>query len=432
MDMMSRLKSVVQNLKSDVSRVLIASGINKLISLLLSIVIVRILSKEEYGLFSFAFNKVSIIMVFSGFGITSGILQFCSESIGLEKKKQYYKFGLVFGVIANLILCLLLFLYGATGSIEMQGSTEYLFYLAMLPLVAFCYEFGNTVLRTQDHMVEYANSTNINSVVFAAVSILLAVLMGVYGYIIGYYTSYIIAVGYIMWVLFSGQGLGIWKSIKIQWLDIKPLLSFSIICMLTNSLSNVLGYIDLEMVGQIIPNAEVLAAYKIGSGIPSQATFITAAIVTAVYPNFAKNQGNYPWLKTNISKLLLGLLVINGIVAAVLFFGAELIIQILYGPEYSDAVLMLKISSVGYLLSSTIRIPFGTLLLSMRKVSFNLVVCAISGVLNVILDLLLIPKYGSMGAVFTSVIVILVSGVMSSTRFVMYMKSLKNKRPMEE
>jgi len=432
LDMMSRLKSVVQNLKSDVSRVLIASGINKLISLLLSIVIVRILSKEEYGLFSFAFNKVSIIMVFSGFGITSGILQFCSESISLEKKKQYYKFGLVFGVIANLILCLLLFLYGATGSMEMQGSTEYLFYLVMLPLVAFCYEFGNTVLRTQDHMVEYANSTNINSVVFAAVSILLAVLIGVYGYIIGYYTSYIIAVGYIMWVLFSGQGLGIWKSIKIQWLDIKPLLSFSIICMLTNSLSNVLGYIDLEMVGQIIPNAEVLAAYKIGSGIPSQATFITAAIVTAVYPNFAKNQGNYPWLKTNISKLLLGLLVINGIVAAVLFFGAELIIQILYGPEYSDAVLMLKISSVGYLLSSTIRIPFGTLLLSMRKVSFNLVVCAISGVLNVILDLLLIPKYGSMGAVFTSVIVILVSGVMSSTRFVMYMKSLKNKRPMEE
>ena len=430
--MMSRLKSVVQNLKSDVSRVLIASGINKLISLLLSIVIVRILSKEEYGLFSFAFNKVSIIMVFSGFGITSGILQFCSESISLEKKKQYYKFGLVFGVIANLILCLLLFLYGATGSMEMQGSTEYLFYLVMLPLVAFCYEFGNTVLRTQDHMVEYANSTNINSVVFAAVSILLAVLIGVYGYIIGYYTSYIIAVGYIMWVLFSGQGLGIWKSIKIQWLDIKPLLSFSIICMLTNSLSNVLGYIDWEMVGQIIPNAEVLAAYKIGSGIPSQATFITAAIVTAVYPNFAKNQGNYPWLKTNISKLLLGLLVINGIVAAVLFFGAELIIQILYGPEYSDAVLMLKISSVGYLLSSTIRIPFGTLLLSMRKVSFNLVVCAISGVLNVILDLLLIPKYGSMGAVFTSVIVILVSGVMSSTRFVMYMKSLKNKRPMEE
>ena len=430
--MMSRLKSVVQNLKSDVSRVLIASGINKLISLLLSIVIVRILSKEEYGLFSFAFNKVSIIMVFSGFGITSGILQFCSESISLEKKKQYYKFGLVFGVIANLILCLLLFLYGATGSMEMQGSTEYLVYLVMLPLVAFCYEFGNTVLRTQDHMVEYANSTNINSVVFAAVSILLAVLIGVYGYIIGYYTSYIIAVGYIMWVLFSGQGLGIWKSFKIQWLDIKPLLSFSIICMLTNSLSNVLGYIDLEMVGQIIPNAEVLAAYKIGSGIPSQATFITAAIVTAVYPNFAKNQGNYPWLKTNISKLLLGLLVINGIVAAVLFFGAELIIQILYGPEYSDAVLMLKISSVGYLLSSTIRIPFGTLLLSMRKVSFNLVVCAISGVLNVILDLLLIPKYGSMGAVFTSVIVILVSGVMSSTRFVMYMKSLKNKRPMEE
>ena len=75
--------------------------------------------------------------------------------------------------------------------------------------------------------------------------------------------------------------------------------------MLTNSLSSVLGYLDLEMVGQIIPDAEVLADYKIGAGIPSQATFITAAIVTAIYPSFAKNQGNYPWLKTNIKKMLL-------------------------------------------------------------------------------------------------------------------------------
>ena len=61
---MEWIKEKIKYLKSDISRVLIASGVNKGISMILSIVIVRILSKEDYGLFSFAYNKVSIIMVF--------------------------------------------------------------------------------------------------------------------------------------------------------------------------------------------------------------------------------------------------------------------------------------------------------------------------------------------------------------------------------
>ena len=427
-----KVKAAIEYLKSDVSRVLIASTINKVISLVLSIVIVRILSKESYGLFSFAYNKVSIVMVLSGFGITSGILQFCSESVSDEKKKGYYKFGFVFGLLANLLLCIALAIYGIAVPTGMKGASQYILYLALLPLVTFCYEYGNAFLRTKDRMIQYANSTNINSFSFAGVSIVLALVIGIHGYIIGYYASYVIAVGYIVFVVLKNEKIRTWQTSKCDWNSTKPLLKFSIICMLTNSLSSVLGYLDLEMVGQIIPDAEVLADYKIGAGIPSQATFITAAIVTAIYPSFAKNQGNYPWLKTNIKKMLFGLLAINGFISLVLFLGAELIINILYGPEYNDAILMLKISSIGYLLSSCIRIPFGTLLLSMRKVKFNLIVCTISGVLNVILDLILIPKFGSMGAVFTSVIVILVSGIMSSTRFIIYIKSIKNKNYMEE
>lgn len=427
-----KVKAAIEYLKSDVSRVLIASTINKVISLVLSIVIVRILSKESYGLFSFAYNKISIVMVLSGFGITSGILQFCSESVSDEKKKSYYKFGFVFGLMANLLLCIALAVYGIAVPMEMKGASQYILYLALLPLITFCYEYGNAFLRTRDRMIQYANSTNINSFSFAGVSIVLALVLGIYGYIIGYYASYAIAVGYIIFVILKSEKTNTWRTSKFDWNSIKPLLKFSIICMLTNSLSSVLGYLDLEMVGQIIPDAEVLADYKIGAGIPAQATFITTAIFTAIYPSFAKNQGNYLWLKTNVKKILFGLLAINGFIALVLFFGADLIINILYGPQYSGAVLMLKVSSIGYLLSSCIRTPFGVLLLSMRKVKFNLIVCAISGVLNVILDLILIPKFGSMGAVFTSVIVILVSGCMSSTRFIIYMKSIKNKTHMEE
>ena len=90
-----------------------------------------------------------------------------------------------------------------------------------------------------------------------------------------------------------------------------------------------------------------------------------------------------------------------------------------------DAVPLLQIAAVGFLISSVLRIPFGNLLLAMRKVQFNLLVCVICGVINIVFNLILIPKYGSMGAAYTSIIVAVVSGVMSTTRYIIYLKEIK-------
>ena len=55
------------------------SVINKAISFLSSIVLVRLLTKGEYGIFTYAWNIYSIILLFNGFGLESSTLQLCSE-----------------------------------------------------------------------------------------------------------------------------------------------------------------------------------------------------------------------------------------------------------------------------------------------------------------------------------------------------------------
>ena len=61
-----------------------SSVMNKIIAFLSSIVLVRILSKEEYGVFTYAWNIYSIILLFSGMGLDSGMLQLASEKSGDE------------------------------------------------------------------------------------------------------------------------------------------------------------------------------------------------------------------------------------------------------------------------------------------------------------------------------------------------------------
>ncbi len=412
-------------LKKDVSRVLFATALNKVLALLLSIIIVRMLTKTEYGLYTFAFNKMSILLIFSGFGIISGVMQFCSESRSLEEKRSIYKFGFSYGIIVNLLLSVILLIYSISAPMKIEGAAKYVFYLSAAPMFSFLYEYGNIYLRTQNKMSQYANSTNIHTLSYMIVSVVFTYFIGLNGYILGYYASFVIALVYILFVTLRGNAPCGYRSAKIDYFTCKSLIKFSTICALTNSLSSLLNYIGMELVGYVVPDPEILASYKIGIGIPDNASFITLAIITALYPSFAKNQNNYEWLKVNTKKLLLGLSALNGFVAVVIFFGAEWIIKILYGTDYMDAVSLLRIASIGFLIASVFRIPFGNLLLAMRKVKFNLVVCMVCGIVNIVFNLLLIPKYGSMGAAYTSVIVAIVSGIMSTVRYVVYLRKIK-------
>ena len=56
--------------------ILTANAVNKIIGFLSNILVVRLLTTTEYGIFSVANNVYSIAMIFIGFGSLEGILQY--------------------------------------------------------------------------------------------------------------------------------------------------------------------------------------------------------------------------------------------------------------------------------------------------------------------------------------------------------------------
>ena len=96
-----------------------SSVINKIIGFLSSVVLVRILTKPEYGTFTYAWNIYSIVILFNGMGIEYGTLQLSSEHSGnIDYANRISNYGTKFGLRFNLkYLWLYLWLFIKTEKI---------------------------------------------------------------------------------------------------------------------------------------------------------------------------------------------------------------------------------------------------------------------------------------------------------------------------
>ena len=186
----------------------------------------------------------------------------------------------------------------------------------------------------------------------------------------------------------------------------KDITKYAFTTSITNFSSTVLVLLDVTCLGIILHSSEVLADYKVAATIPNALGFIPSALMTYFYPELVKSfSGNYNSLIKKIEDLLKIYLLINGLAFIVLFFLAKEIIQLIYGMKYINIIPIFRILSLNYLVSSCGRKIFGNAVAVTRKVQINLYFSIVSGVVNIILNLVLISSLGSLGAALATLCV---------------------------
>ncbi len=115
--------------------------------------------------------------------------------------------------------------------------------------------------------------------------------------------------------------------------------------------------------------------------------------------------------------LYLGLF--NALLSLVLFLFAPFIISVVFGEQYLDAVVPFRILCVSYIFSGTLGTISGNLLVTQRKLKFNLFVSVLSSALNTVLNCILIQKYGAAGAAWATLFTAVVSSAVS-TSYLLY------------
>lgn len=389
-----------------------SSVINKIIAFMSSIVLVRILTKQEYGVFTYAWNIYSIVLLFNGMGTDSGVLQLASEkNEDTNFADRTSNYGTRFGIRFNVILMIVLLSIGLFVPLKIEGAGRLLCFLCLMPIPQLLYQMTTIYMRSQKQNREFARLTVFNTALLFISSATMAwgfrEIGLIMGYYIAYFTSYI--VGYVVYhisILNHSQHFG--KK------DRYDLLKISFISMLNNGLSQAMYLLDIFMLGIANPQEIMLASYKVATMIPTALTFIPTALITYLYPYFAEHRNNGTWCLQAYKKVLLGLSGTNFIIAIVLFLEAPLIIQLFFGAQYLDAVPVFRILSLNYFISGTFRIISGNLLVTQRKLTFNFFVAVVSSIANVIADYLFIQWWGSLGAAMATVLVVVISSILST------------------
>ena len=133
-----------------------ADVINKVLVFVSGMIVVRLIPQESYGIYSYAYSILGIILLFNGLGAASAVLQFVSEKGNGTRRESFEKFGLQWGVFFDLLLCIAMFLAPFFVDFSVEGSGFFLQCWCIYPLCQLIFDVQLVSLRSTLRNSEYA------------------------------------------------------------------------------------------------------------------------------------------------------------------------------------------------------------------------------------------------------------------------------------
>lgn len=381
--------------------------INQFIGFFSNIFLVRILSKGEYGIYSFAYNIVSFFLIFNGLGSSSAMLQYCTENDNKTTQQKYYAYACYVGVLFDVGLTIILVMTALFVPFEMPGVRVELLFMSLLPVATLIYQLKTTYLRGVLRTKEYAYVNTTNMFFTFVLSVAGAFILQEKGLALGQGMAYIVtALGMRVYcnLPLSFQRNGLSKFEK------QGFLKFAITTTLINSLSNLLGFLDIFILGVLIPDSSMIASYKVATTIPLALNFIPNTIVIYIYPYFARNKENKSWLREHYKILMYAVGGVNLLITVLLVGLSPFIIDIIFGKKYIDAIVPFCILSCSYFVHGTFYTISSNLLATQRKLKFNFCCNLAMAILNLVGNLAFISMWGATGAAISTLSVEIIGG----------------------
>lgn len=397
--------------------------INRALSFMSGILVVRMLSKADYGVYAYAYNILNIALLFNGIGVASAFIQLCSESGGRSKEVQLESWGFLGGGVFDVLLSVGIFLWASLVPEDLPGSRPLLQICAFFPIPQFIFDMQSAALRAQLRNSDYAWGNVINTSCVVTGTLLGAFLFGSVGLLVGRMIGILASVACVCArfrvPLLLEVKLGRVAE-KISCLTLGELVDFAKIAVssaLANGISSFTYLIGTFMIGRLIGDPLEVASYEAASAIPVALNFIPATVMTYVYPYFARHKDNLPWVRRNYIKLMALTFVGFGVVALICFILAPQILSLVYGNQYLSTAPMFRILIIGSWIGATFRIVSGNLLVTQRLIISNVVGTTLTVATILLLNILLVPTRGAFGSAIAQTIGLSISGLFNTTVF---------------
>ncbi len=380
--------------------------LNKFAAFFGSIVIVRLLSKADYGGIRYVENLYNFFFLVAGMGISNAVLRFVVLEDDLSEKKSIYRFmsstALIFNVALVAAGLVINRFYPHKGEFVNYG---YLLYIMLLMLPA--QYFNDNSLTLKRAMFDNRRFAYLN---FAyAVTVILGKVVGAWKEDLLVYVMLGLAIQAAFAVglgianhrrYFSGVEAGpVTKEKK------KRIITYSLQYMVTNGMWALFMLLDVYLIGNILNDPEAIADYNVAFTWPANISIICQSAGIFINPYFIKNENDPAWIRKNF-RMLYGINFLAVLACAlIMIIFAKPLIMINGGPKYYNVVPLMRIITLGSLINNGLRYMIANCLAAMGRIKVNMAVSVFGVISLAVLDTLLIPRFHEYGPAYAGIIV---------------------------
>ncbi len=364
--------------------------IGRILKLAIVVFATRQLGVAGWGLFSYGLAFVSFFYLLGDLGINTFIIRELSKDAADSRKYLGMSFILKMGILV--ILFIISIIAGPhIGNIRL--GLDLLTILSILYFSDCAREFALSVNRSLGKMEREAFSKILMNIIIMILGILLVIKSATpLSLAIAYAIGSGIATIYVMWAI---RG----EFRKIEWKfsreGLKTIYTFSWPIIIIGLFSFIFN-IDSIMLGQI-KSATDVGLYSAAQRIVQFMSIIPAFIAMSIFPTFSKNNTDDIKLITIFEKIMMLVFAIGIPMAIGGLLLSTKIMPFVFGHEYITGGLTLGILMIS-LLASFPNVILTNVIFS-KNLQRTFIIATLMGVfVNIILNFLLIPPYGAIGA----------------------------------
>lgn len=395
------MRAWLQNFRENSGkRVAFSLLVARIIGFFSVLILVHLLSTEEFGLLTIVLNISNFFIPLLGFGSSHGLLRFGAATKDEASKIALAKYANYQGLLLQMVVNVAMLLFAVFSH---YGNTEVILMtcVMMVRLIGlFFIEQAKAETRANLDNTTYANLELFTNVFIFTLSLLGAWLCGVWGYIIANALS--------PFIIFFLHKFKFGKS-DSKLINKSEFWRYSIPSVLSLMLFVGISNIDIFFAGYFFKETGA-SLYRISVLIPLNLIFVAQIYTQTMFPKLCENHRNAQYLSRFFINYLKVYLPLTAVFVSLGFIFSKDLLG-LFGYDFTNDTI-LKIAFLQMAAAILLRTPLGSLLSAVGLIRVSVAVGALTLVMIISAAFIWLPKYGMEGLAYIMLLSNILSGAL--------------------
>ncbi|MDG5799338.1 polysaccharide biosynthesis C-terminal domain-containing protein [Marinilabiliaceae bacterium ANBcel2] len=384
--------------------------VTKLSGVLLLPLYLKYISETEFGVVTLLETFFQFILILSGWGAKGGFMRWYHEMGNHEEKRQLFFTTWFFNTgtsLLSLIFCGAIIFIWSSSIFRYPLSTEILLLFLSATLFRLLYDVPFYYLKLEQKAVSQTGWLSLNILMLLGFTFYFLEVKeyGLKGIYLGQFLAHFITLILMIPALITKI------SFRFKIDVLKEMVRYGIPLAVSNILTTILTLSDRHIINQF-QNLDEVAGYSMSFKIANLMQMVVVASIISSYSNYffktLNREDNISFFK-KFSRIFFIVLLVGGL--AIVFFSQEIMYLISAGsPFFQSAVYLVPVLTAGLIFAGMRQVY--TLPLNKHKKSRRIsLILIIVAVINIGVNILLVPFYGKTGAAWATLIAQLVGFV---------------------